>query len=193
MTQTTKRILMLGASGTAGKATAAALGAAGHQLFCLGRSDSGTGHFVPCRTLDRATLEHAMATHGPIDCLISCLASRTGLPADAWSVDYQVHHDLLQVAQAHGVGQMVMLSAICVQRPQLEFQRAKLAFETELIASGLTYSIVRPTAFFKSLSGQIERLRAHRDARNKPEVEAALQGLRDAVENGTNVMPPSIR
>ncbi|MFM7698912.1 MAG: NAD(P)H-binding protein, partial [Limnohabitans sp.] len=52
----------------------------------------------------------------------------------------------------------VLLSAMCVQKPLLEFQRAKLAFENELIASGLIYSIVRPTAFFKSLSGQINRL-----------------------------------
>jgi divinyl chlorophyllide a 8-vinyl-reductase len=34
-----------------------------------------------------------------------------------------------------------------------------LAFETVLMESGLTYSIVRPTAFFKSLSGQIERVK----------------------------------
>ena len=54
---------------------------------------------------------------------------------------------------------MVLLSAICVQRPRLEFQKAKLAFEEELIGSGLTFSIVRPTAYFKSLSGQIDRVR----------------------------------
>lgn len=53
----------------------------------------------------------------------------------------------------------VLLSAICVQRPKLVFQQAKLAFEAELIASGLTYSIVRPTAFFKSLSGQVENVK----------------------------------
>ncbi len=41
----------------------------------------------------------------------------------------------------------------------LAFQEAKLAFEAKLRASGLTYSIVRPTAFFKSLSGQVERVR----------------------------------
>jgi divinyl chlorophyllide a 8-vinyl-reductase len=41
----------------------------------------------------------------------------------------------------------------------LAFQRAKLAFEKTLIESGVAYSIVRPTAFFKSLSGQIERVR----------------------------------
>jgi divinyl chlorophyllide a 8-vinyl-reductase len=49
-----------------------------------------------------------------------------------------------------------------VQRPKLEFQHAKLAFEKELITSGLIYSIVRPTAFFKSLSGQVERVKKGR-------------------------------
>jgi len=53
----------------------------------------------------------------------------------------------------------VLLSAICVQKPLLAFQQAKLAFESHLVASGVTYSIVRPTAFFKSLSGQVDRVR----------------------------------
>ena len=53
----------------------------------------------------------------------------------------------------------VLLSAICVQRPLLEFQHAKLAFEAALIESDLMFSIVRPTAFFKSLSGQVERVK----------------------------------
>jgi divinyl chlorophyllide a 8-vinyl-reductase len=54
----------------------------------------------------------------------------------------------------------VLLSAICVQKPLLEFQKAKLAFEAELQADGeMTHSIVRPTAFFKSLGGQVESCR----------------------------------
>lgn len=41
------------------------------------------------------------------------------------------------------------------QKPLLAFQRAKLAFEEKLQQAGdITYSIVRPTAFFKSLAGQ---------------------------------------
>jgi (2R)-ethylmalonyl-CoA mutase len=40
---------------------------------------------------------------------------------------------------------------------------------------------------------QIERLRAHRARRSGAEVEAALRNLSDAVANGDNVMPPSIR
>jgi divinyl chlorophyllide a 8-vinyl-reductase len=67
--------------------------------------------------------------------------------------------DALKAGQAAGVGHMVLLSAICVQKPLLAFQHAKLAFEQCLIESGINYSIVRPTAFFKSLSGQVERLR----------------------------------
>lgn len=47
-----------------------------------------------------------------------------------------------------------------MQKPLLEFQRAKLKFEAELQREAergeLTYSIVRPTAFFKSLGGQVE-------------------------------------
>jgi len=40
---------------------------------------------------------------------------------------------------------------------------------------------------------QLERLRAHRAARNDDEVAAALTGLHDALTSGQNVMPPSIR
>jgi (2R)-ethylmalonyl-CoA mutase len=40
---------------------------------------------------------------------------------------------------------------------------------------------------------QIERLRAFRAKRNTADVEAARNGLRDALSNGANVMPPSIR
>ncbi len=90
---------------------------------------------------------------------MSCLASRTGAPRDAWAIDHRAHVEALAAAREAGVRQMVLLSAICVQKPLLAFQHAKLAFEQALIASGLTYSIVRPTAYFKSLSGQIERLK----------------------------------
>ena len=40
---------------------------------------------------------------------------------------------------------------------------------------------------------QVERLRAFRSHRDGAEVSAALRGLRDALESGQNIMPPSIR
>lgn len=90
---------------------------------------------------------------------MSCLASRTGAPKDARAIDHQAHVTALAAARAAGVSQVVLLSAICVQKPLRAFQHAKLAFEKVLIDSGVNYLIVRATAFFKSLSGQIERVK----------------------------------
>jgi divinyl chlorophyllide a 8-vinyl-reductase len=93
------------------------------------------------------------------DALVSCLASRTGAPRDAWAIDHRAHVHALDAAKNAGVSHVVLLSAICVQKPLLAFQQAKLAFEKVLVESGLAYSIVRPTAFFKSLSGQVDRIK----------------------------------
>jgi divinyl chlorophyllide a 8-vinyl-reductase len=90
---------------------------------------------------------------------VSCLASRSGAPKDAWAIDHDAHVTALAEARRAGVRHVVLLSAICVQKPKLAFQHAKLSFEKALLASGLACSIVRPTAYFKSLSGQIGRVR----------------------------------
>lgn len=75
---------------------------------------------------------------------------------DSWAIDYQATLNTLEVAQETGASHFVLLSAICVQKPLLEFQHAKLKFEEALqSAEGITHSIVRPTAFFKSLAGQV--------------------------------------
>ncbi len=94
-----------------------------------------------------------------VDVIISCLASRTGEPEDAHLVDYKLNCLLLEKAKALKCSQFILLSAICVQKPRLAFQFEKLAFEEELKKSGLNFSIVRPTAYFKSLSGQIENIK----------------------------------
>lgn len=91
--------------------------------------------------------------------MLSCLASRTGAPDDAWRIDHDCHVVALQQAEAANIPHVILLSAICVQKPLLEFQKAKLSFERKLIESKVDHTIVRPTAFFKSLSGQVERVR----------------------------------
>lgn len=163
-----RRVLVLGATGTIGKATVAALLERGHEVVCLvrpdaaGNRDRGLPPGAEIRLGD-VTDPASAARDGfrgeRFDALVSCLASRTGVPRDAWAIDHKAHSDALAAARAAGVTQMVLLSAICVQKPLLAFQQAKLAFERELIGSGLDYSIVRPTAFFKSLSGQVDRVR----------------------------------
>jgi divinyl chlorophyllide a 8-vinyl-reductase len=157
-----RRVLVLGATGTIGRATVKALLARGHAVVCLVRrpTDDLAGASVRVGDpTDPDWLSRAGIAGERIDAVLSCLASRTGSPEDAWAIDYQAHMVALTAAQQAQIPQFILLSAICVQKPLLEFQRAKLAFEAALMASGLTWSIVRPTAFFKSLSGQVERVR----------------------------------
>ena len=50
----------------------------------------------------------------------------------------------------------MLLSAFCVKNPWLQFQQAKLKFEADLQEqTAMAYTIVRPTAFFKSVSGKL--------------------------------------
>ena len=84
------------------------------------------------------------------------------LQKDSWNIDYQATMNALEAAREKGASHFVLLSAICVQKPLLEFQHAKLKFETALQAAGdITYSIVRPTAFFKSVAGQVNLLKGN--------------------------------
>jgi divinyl chlorophyllide a 8-vinyl-reductase len=156
-----RHVVLLGATGTIGQATLQALLGRGHDVTCFLRAGRAVpvGQTLSVDLSDPAALDRAFALR-PVDAVVSCMASRSGAGADAWAVDHAAHMAVLAAAQRAGVGQFVLLSAICVQKPLLEFQKAKLAFEAALMASPLRWSIVRPTAFFKSLSGQIARVQA---------------------------------
>eukprot|EP00814_Leptocylindrus_danicus_P020114 CAMPEP_0116026562 /NCGR_PEP_ID=MMETSP0321-20121206/13943_1 /TAXON_ID=163516 /ORGANISM="Leptocylindrus danicus var. danicus, Strain B650" /LENGTH=339 /DNA_ID=CAMNT_0003499421 /DNA_START=26 /DNA_END=1045 /DNA_ORIENTATION=+ len=96
---------------------------------------------------------------GNVDSIISCLASRSGIKKDAYAIDYQATLNCLEAGQKadQKARHFVLLSAFCVKNPWLQFQQAKLKFEAALTEqTDLSYSIVRPTAFFKSVSGQLE-------------------------------------
>ncbi|MGR3274081.1 NAD(P)H-binding protein [Acaryochloris marina NIES-2412] len=172
-TSETRRILVLGGTGTIGRATVAALVKRGYEVVCIARSQAGVGgQLTQEKTAqllqgaevcfgdikDPKFLAEQVFQNQPFYGVVSCLASRTGEPDDTWAIDYQAHMDVLSLAKESGVKQMVLLSAICVQKPRLAFQHAKLAFEKALRESGLIYSIVRPTAYFKSLAGQVAKI-----------------------------------
>jgi len=162
MTSGSKRVMLLGSTGTIGRAVAHELLARGHHVVCFTRTPTAIeGAEVRVGDVsDPASLARDGFAGEHFDAVISCLASRTGEPKDAWAIDHRAQSLALAAAKDAGVGHFILLSAICVQKPKLAFQHAKLAFEAELQASGIAWTIVRPTAFFKSLSGQIERVKA---------------------------------
>ena len=162
-----KRVLVAGSTGYIGRVLVSELVANSYPVVGLARRppvDALIGKCLEgaeirvCDVCDPYSLAKRGFRGESFDVVISCIASRTGAPQDAWQVDHDANQCLLAAASqvdAH----FVLLSAICVQKPQLAFQQAKLAFERSLMNSGLNYSIVRPTAYFKSLGGQVERVR----------------------------------
>lgn len=160
-------VIVAGASGTIGRAVVRQLVADGQAVTALVRPGSRAAalpELAGARVADVAlgdaqALGRAFAAGAP-QVAISCIASRSGAPRDAQAVDHDANVALLEAAQAAGARQFILLSAICVQKPRLAFQHAKLAFEARLAASGIGYTIIRPTAFFKSLSGQVKRVKA---------------------------------
>lgn len=169
-----KRIFVAGATGYIGKFVVRELVSRGYEVVSFARERSG----VNASTTTEQTRRELMGSEvrfGDVcdleslknngfrgerfDVVVSCLTSRNGGVKDSWNIDYQATKNVLDAGKAAGVSHFVLLSAICVQKPLLEFQRAKLKLEKELMESGLTWSIVRPTAFFKSIAGQVEAIK----------------------------------
>ncbi len=167
-------MLVAGATGYIGKHVVAELTRRGHDVVALARSRSGVSGALDeaaarralggaevrfCEITDARSIAQDGVRGERFDAVVSCLATRSGAPEDAWRIEHRANLDLLEATRQSAGAHFVLLSAICVQKPRLAFQHAKLAFETALMESKRTYSIVRPTAFFKSLSGQVAKVK----------------------------------
>ncbi len=167
-------MFVVGATGYIGKYVVRELVARGYHVVSFARSRSGVNAST-AEEQTRQELKGSEVRFGDVcnpdslrgeglrgerfDAVVSCLTSRSGGVKDSWNIDYQASRNALDAGMEAGISKFVLLSAICVQKPMLEFQRAKLKFEKELAESGVSYSIVRPTAFFKSIAGQVEAVK----------------------------------
>lgn len=176
--KSSKVSIIAGATGYIGKSTVRESVRQGYNTIALVRdlskveSEQGEalyGQFfegakvIECDVCDTEaltkTLAEISAENNGIESITSCLASRSGIKKDAYKIDYQATLNCLNAGRDPSVKarHFVLLSAFCVKNPWLQFQQAKLKFEAALQEqSDMTYSIVRPTAFFKSVSGQLE-------------------------------------
>jgi len=118
---------------------------------------------------------------GSVDVVVCCLASRNGTPREAFAIDYQASLNVAQAAREAGARRFILLSAYCVKSAELQephalqFQYAKKKLEVALAKmaeesssssndnnnnNAFSYVSIRPTAFFKSVSGQLETVQA---------------------------------
>ncbi|XP_058758308.1 divinyl chlorophyllide a 8-vinyl-reductase, chloroplastic-like [Vicia villosa] len=170
-------VLVVGSTGYIGKFVVKELVKRGFNVTSIAREKSGTKGSMDKETTLRElrganvcfsdvtnldTFNESLKSLGvSFDVVVSCLASRNGGVKDSWKIDYEATKNSLVAGRKLGASHFVLLSAICVQKPLLEFQRAKLKLEDELVKEAekddrFSYSIVRPTAFFKSLGGQVD-------------------------------------
>lgn len=161
-----KRVVIVGATGYIGKFVVKESIRRGYETVAVLRPGSAPkddffngATIVYADVTSPESLREANIFGAKTDAIVSCLASRSGVKADAFKIDYEATLNSLNAAREAKVEHFVLLSAYCVQKPLLQFQLAKLKFEEALTSAGdIRYSIVRPTAFFKSVSGQLELL-----------------------------------
>ena len=162
------RVVVAGATGYIGRSVVKELVSRGIPTTALVRGSSTITQLtqsylqgadvVPCNVQDPTVCVELFNRLQPSS-VVCCLASRSGIKKDAYAVDYGCGSNLL-TALGDG-GHYVLLSAFCVQKPLLQLQQAKLKLEAEIRSNSprVTHSIVRPTAYMKSLDGQIEQAR----------------------------------
>lgn len=175
------RVIVFGATGYIGRIVVREFCSQGYVVTAFARNRAGVGgkktvddiirDLAPATVVfgevtNPETLSAAFDTDKQYEStvVVSCLASRTGGVNDSNQIDYQATSNVLRAAISARVRHFVLLSAVCVQKPLLEFQRAKLKFEAELTNAAanddsFSYSIVRPTAFFKSLAAQVDMMK----------------------------------
>ena len=126
-------VLLTGATGYIGKYVCETLLSRGFRVLSLGRMnvhskcDSNLEHILIDVCSDAQMAEFAQSDQ-KIDAVISCLGSRAGgakrcVGRRVWSQSKSIG-----CRPCYGSENFVLLSAICVQKPRLEFQFAKIAF-----------------------------------------------------------------
>jgi len=145
------RILIVGASGLIGSATAARLSAEGHEVVGLGRRPAAPGLMKTAHVrLDvaGATDPGTWDTHlRGVDAVVNCAGVLQDGPGNSTSgVHDRGISALFRACERLGVRRVVHLSAVGVDRETpTEFSRSKLAGDQALMALDLDWVILRPS------------------------------------------------
>ena len=150
-------ILIVGGTGSLGGATARRLLAKGTTVRVMSRTPKNAvgiqnlgAEIVQGNLLDKASL--AQACRG-VEKVFASAHSILGRGRDASRyVDWQGHKDLIDAAKAAGVAHFVYTSVYDYgpKNDTVPFFHIKREVERYLQASGLSYTILRPTAFMES-------------------------------------------
>lgn len=155
-------ILVCGGTGTLGQHLAPLLLARGFDVRLLARHETpaiapivGAGAQLTLGDVrDEAVLGRAL---GEVDTVVSAIAGFGGRdPLGSRAVDREANIGLIHAARRAGIGHFVMLSIHQASATHpIELFRDKWAAEEALRASGLSWTILRPTAYLETWLGLV--------------------------------------
>ncbi|WP_031174447.1 SDR family oxidoreductase [Streptomyces durhamensis] len=127
-------ILVTGGTGTLGRCVTARLRADGHEVRVLSRH--ARPYAVDLR-LGGSGLDAALAG---VETVVHCASSPRG-------GDEEAAEQLIAAARRAGVGHLVYISIVGVDRVPLGYYKSKLAVERQIETSGLGWTVLRATQF----------------------------------------------
>jgi uncharacterized protein YbjT (DUF2867 family) len=148
------RVMVTGSTGFLGRRVVEALHADGHEVRCLVRTPGYEDRFQQ-RDLDihygsvsdMAALRAAIYDLDAVVHLVAIIRERGSATFDA--VNRQGTQNVATVSAEAGVGHFVQVSAIGADdQSQYPYLRSKGQGEAEVVASGIPYSIIRPSILF---------------------------------------------
>jgi uncharacterized protein YbjT (DUF2867 family) len=147
------RILLLGATGLIGSATAARLRRDGHEIVAVGRGGGPAARRVPVDRwvkldLREATRPEAWLPHlAGIDAVVNCAGVLQESPRDSpGKIHVGMPIALWSACESAGARRVIQLSALGVDRGGItDFSRSKRKGDEALEASGLEWVILRPS------------------------------------------------
>jgi uncharacterized protein YbjT (DUF2867 family) len=147
-------ILVTGATGTLGSTLVPFLAEAGLQVRVLAR-DAGTARkladveVVSGDARDPVSLERAVAETQAVVSAMTGFAGKGGV--NPQTVDGEGNGHLIQAARRAGVEHFVLVSIRGAAREHpMELYRMKHRAEEELVASGLAWTVLRPTVYMET-------------------------------------------
>lgn len=170
------KALVAGATGYLGRYLVVALKESGWRVRVLVRSSASLSNPGPAlapvvtdyvdeiREGDVTKPETLDGLCSGIDVAISTVSLMSDSGPMTWDdVDFRGNRNLLREAIAAGVGKMGYVSVFNAERMlDIPMVTAHEAFVNELVASGLEYLVVRPTAYFSDMGAILEMARSGR-------------------------------
>ena len=147
-------VLVTGGTGTLGREVVRAMNAAGHRAVTMSRRPAPDAAAAPrWATAHIVTGEGLPAAVADVDAIVHAASDPRGNPA----ADEEGTRLLAAAARAAGVGHLVYVSIVGIDRIPLPYYARKLAAERALAASGQPHSILRATQFHSFVDVLLDR------------------------------------